>query len=84
MGAVMRPPNALAALPVLPERAPFLLRDDARARKPAWRRSLPGMLPLYVLAIGSAAALTTRLDLGAWPLLIALACTLLNLVTHQE
>ena len=60
------------------------MRHGARARKGAWRRSLPGMLPLYALVIGSAAALTTQLDLGAWPLLIALACPLLNLVTHRE
>ena len=80
----MRPPIALAALPVLPERAPFLLRGDARTRKAAWRRSLPGMLPLYALAIGSAAALTTRLDLGAWPMLIALACPLLNLIALRD
>ena len=80
----MRPPIALAALPVLRERAPYRLRGDTPARKAAWRRSPAAMLPLYALAIGSAAALTARLDLGAWPLLIALACPLLNLVVHRD
>ena len=54
----------------------------ARGRTDRWRHA--GMLPLYGLVSASAAALSSQITLGAWPLLTVLACPLLHLVMRRD
>lgn len=60
--------------------SPTVFPENSKPRSNA----IVAMLPLHALAIVGAAVFATRLELGAYPLLIALASPLLHLVTRRE